>query len=132
MEDVGDEAKLSDGWRQGGEHEVANAEGRQPGNSRSAEGRGQDEQEDLADVVVPLEIAEIGEAPQDLDDKVRKFALLDVKFSFCLVYIGRKVSIDLSWQCRLWVRVGVLQKNIKYSLKGAGKLEPDSVDSQLD
>lgn len=68
-EDVGEEAELRDGWGEGGEHEVADAEGGEAGDGGGAEGGREDEEQDLADVVVALEVAEVGVAAEDGEDE---------------------------------------------------------------
>lgn len=69
-QDRGDQAQLGHGRVEGGEHEVADAQRGQAGHCWGAEGGWEDEQEHLADVVVALEVAEVGVAAEDFDDEV--------------------------------------------------------------
>lgn len=75
-DDVRDQAQLGDGRGEVGEHEVADAQGREPGHGGRAEVRGQDQEEDLAYVVVALEVAQVRVPPQDGEDEVRQLLLL--------------------------------------------------------
>ena len=56
-EDVGDEAELLGRGGEGGEEEVADAEEGEAGYERGALRGVEDEEEDLADVVVALDVA---------------------------------------------------------------------------
>lgn len=69
-QDGGDEAELGDGGLHVREHEVADAEGGEPGDGGGAQGGRQDEEEDLGDVVVALEVVEVGVAAQYGEDDV--------------------------------------------------------------
>lgn len=83
-EDVGQEPELGDGRGEGGEHEVADAEGGEAGDGGVAEGRGEDEEQDLADVVVALEVAEVGVAAEDGEDEGGEVVFLAGEFGFVL------------------------------------------------
>ena len=87
-EDVGDQTELGDGRGEGGEHEVADAEGREAGYGWGAEGVGEDEEEDLADVVVALEVVEVGVAAEDFEDQVGEEGFLVVELGVVFVWGG--------------------------------------------
>lgn len=76
VQDVGDQVQLRDGGRQRGQHEVADPEHGEPGDGRRPQGGRQHEEQHLADVVVALEVAEIGLLAEHLGDEVRELGLL--------------------------------------------------------
>lgn len=67
-QDVGDQVQLRHGGGERGEHEVADPQDGEPGHGEAAQGGREHEEEDLADVVVALEVAEIGLLAEDLGD----------------------------------------------------------------
>ncbi len=73
---VGYEMKLGYGRLERRQHEIPNAQCRQAGYGLSAGWDRKNKQENLAYVVVALEVAKIGVSPQDLDDQVRQLVLL--------------------------------------------------------
>lgn len=85
-DDVRDQAKLGDGWAEGWQHEVADAQAGEALDGGRAGAGGQDEQEYLADVVVPLEVAEVRLSPEHLGDQVRERGLLLVELRLRVVW----------------------------------------------
>jgi hypothetical protein len=82
--------------RQGGEHEVADA---QQGEPRSGGTRGvgtEDEEEDLEDVVVALEVAEGWVESEDGGDEVGEF-----------VFAGEHAGFGFVWRWRSVLGMGV-------------------------
>ncbi len=108
VEDGGDEVELGDGRGEGGEHEVADVEEGEAGEGGELEVWGEQEEEDLGDVVVALEVAEVGVGAEEGDDEGGEEGLLvgelggglvvgvvdegavDVELDLVLVFVGRE------------------------------------------
>lgn len=84
-EDIWNESELGDGGGEGGQHEVADAEDRKAGEAGKVQVRGQGEEEDLGDVMVPLEVREIRVSAKEGDDEGIKEVLVVVELSFGLI-----------------------------------------------
>lgn len=69
---------MGDGGLQVWEHEVADAQGREAGEGDGAQGGGQDEEKDLADVVVALEVVQVRVATEDGEDERGELEFLQV------------------------------------------------------
>lgn len=89
-QDVGDQVQLRDGGRQRGQHEVADPKHREPGDGERPQGRREHEEENLADVMVALEVAEIRLLAENLGDEVRELRLLLLELGLGVVWARNK------------------------------------------
>lgn len=99
-QDVGDQAQLHDGGRQRGEHEVPDPEHGEPGDGQRPERGREHEEENLADVVVALEVAQVGLLAEDLGDEVRELGLLLLELGLGVVWARKKLVICVLYKGR--------------------------------
>lgn len=69
-QDGREETELGDGGVEVGEHKVADAEEGQAGDGRGLETWGEDEEEDLGDIVVALKVVEKTVPAEDGEDEI--------------------------------------------------------------
>lgn len=86
VEDGWDEAELSDGGGEVGQHKVSDAQRREARDGGAAQGGGEDEEEDLGDVVVALEVVQVRVAAENGKDDVGEGCLLPSAFVLVLVF----------------------------------------------
>lgn len=70
VQDARDEAELGYGGFEVWEHEITYSEERESGHGGATQARREDEEEDLGNIVVALEIVDVGIAAQNREDKV--------------------------------------------------------------
>ncbi len=114
VQDVGDQLQLLRGRIYGREHEVADAQVGEP-HDRLHGGVGpQHQQEDLADVVVALEVVQVAIPPQHLEDEIRELLL----HPFLLVCI--RICTALRVSCMMRVRVASRHSGREGGMCGGG------------
>jgi hypothetical protein len=85
LNEVGDQAELVHRGGQGREHEIPDAQQREVGKEACAPGGCEDEEENLANVMVALEVTEKRVAAEDFDDEVEELGLATLQLRLGII-----------------------------------------------